>query len=194
VKRLAALLAGMSLAIGLGACGGSAASTTARDTSSGNAAGDRVSSAPRKRDRDDDEDNNDDDYHILGFGHVANAPEKREITTLIDHYFSIAVARDGKGACALLTPFIAESVVEEDGDAPGLHGRSCAVVMSKLFTQHHQELVGKRAGLKVMRIGIEGDVSLVALAFSEIPVVREIILRRVGGRWTVRELLDGLME
>jgi hypothetical protein len=194
MRRVPLLLASMSLAMGLAACGASDGSTAAHDTSRRTSATGEGTSTLHVRDRDGDVDHNDDDYRILGFGHAADVSESQTITTLIDRYFADAVARDGAKACSLLTPFIEESVVEGDGQTPELRGNSCAAVLSKLFTHHHQELVGKRAGLKVMRIGIGGNISLVALEFSEIPVVREITLQRVGDRWTVRELLDGLME
>lgn len=193
MKPLLGLLACALLIMGLAACGASHGDTTVhgvadRPATSGG------SKAHRKKDRDNDEDNNDDDYHVLDFGHVADAADNQTIKSILVRYFAIAASGDGARACSMLTPFIAESVVEVDGHAPVLRGHSCAVVMSKLFKQHHVELVGKSAGLKVVRVGVEGDRSIVALEFSEIPVVRQISLRRVGNRWTVLDLLDGLLE
>ena len=66
--------------------------------------------------------------------------------------------------------------------------------MSKLFKAHHGELAPKQATFTIIRIGIEGNRSLVALDFPTIPEVREIIARRVGNKWTILSLLDEIIE
>lgn len=180
MRALAALIAVALLATGFAACGES------KDTST-------RAGAPHK-DRDNDHDNNDDDQGTLGYGHVPGAPESQAIAALVKSYFADAAAESGAKACALLTPFLAESVVEVDGHSPGLRGSTCAAVMTKLFARHHRDLQAKQAALKVMRIGVQGSKSLVALDFPEIPEVREMVLRRYNGSWTVLQLLDGIIE
>jgi hypothetical protein len=198
MKLLLALLSSSLLAVGVAACGNSDSATSTLSPSDHGTKSSASATTGRiltihKKDRDNDEDNNDDDGHVLNFGHV-DASDSQIITTLVSRYFAAAAAEDGKEACSLLTPFVAETVVEQDGHTAGLRGSSCAVVMSKLFTHHHRELAGNSANLKVMRVGVEGDRARVALEFPEIPVVRQITARREGNRWTILNLLDGIIE
>ncbi len=187
----------MLLGFAVGACTSSSKGTSTRGGSTAAAATPSTvttaTSTPPKKDRDDDLDNNDDDEYVLLFGHPAEAADNRAIATTIHRYFAAAAAEDGAKACSMLTPFVAEAVVEQDRHT-ALEGKTCASVMSKLFKLDHRELLDKSAHLKVMRIGIEGDRSRVALEFPEIPVIRQITMRRQGGRWTVLDQLDHLIE
>lgn len=202
MKTLFGPLAIALLGLGIAACGGSSRDTTsqgASNTAGGSATATAASSvAPTqgylKNDRDNDGDHNDDDAGVLLYGHAANAANGQTITALVTHYFAAAAAQDGARACSLLAPFIAESVAETYGHTPPLLGRTCAVVMSKLFKQHHGDLVNKNAALHVIRVGLEGNKGLVALYFPTIPEVRQIAVRRSGGTWKMLELLDGILE
>lgn len=147
-----------------------------------------------RKDLDNDEDNNDDDRQLFEFGHVAGPEDGRAINSLIEGYYAAAVHEDGRTACHLLAPFVAESVVGEYGYTKDLHGRTCAAVMSKLFKREHNLLIGKDATLRVLRIGVEGDRSLIALDFASIHEARQTTARRVDGRWTLLRLLDGIIE
>lgn len=147
-----------------------------------------------RRDRDNDGDNNDDDQHVLDFGHVAGASDQRAITSLVQSYFAAAAAENGRAACALLTPFVAESVPENNGHSPQLRGSTCATVMTKLFAVNHRALTRKQADMKIVRIGVGGDKALVAIEFYSIPELRQTTARRVNGRWTELHLLDGIVE
>jgi hypothetical protein len=185
------------LSTGILACGNTSRNTAAQDTSNAAAANpteNANSSTTHKNDRDNDNDNNDDDQHVLAFGHIADTVNNQAITTLLNHYYTAAAAENGAKACTLLTPFIAETVVEVDGNAPALKGKTCAAVMTKLFKNQHRDLVEKNANLKIIRIGIEGDRSLVALEFPEVPEVRQITVRYNHNKWTVLHLLDGIIE
>jgi hypothetical protein len=193
MRALSALLACALLGTAVSACGAdSSRSTTTQSTSNAAAARQGASTALRK-DHDEDFDNNEDDSYVLGFGHLADTPERQAITTLIRRYFAAAAGEDGAKACSLLTAFVAEDVVEQDRHT-ALEGKTCATVMSKLFVLDHRELLGKSANLKVIRIGILGARSRVTLEFPEIPVIRQITLRHEGARWTVLDLLDHLIE
>jgi len=152
------------------------------------------SSSTYKNDRDNDGDHNDDDFHVLDFGHVPGPAEREAITALVTNYYAAAAAGEGAKGCSLLVPFIAESVAESIGHSPKLRGKTCPVVMSKLFKYNHSELANKSASLKVMRVGVEGDKSLVALEFPTIPEVRQITVRRTGGTWRVLSVLDVILE
>lgn len=180
------LLLACLLASSCGSSGSGSSAVGGRPTTAANAA--------VKKDRDNDSDNNDDDWHVLAFGQVPGATERQAITKLVDDYFAAALAGDGRRGCALLTPLIAESVVESYGSAQGMSGRTCAESISKMFRSHHAELARKVATLKVMRIGVQGTHSLVALEVPAVQEVRQVILRKVGSRWTMLSLLDGIVE
>jgi hypothetical protein len=198
MKSPLTLLATALLGLGVAACGCSSKHTAsqghANAATGGTSATASSNFSTHKNDRDNDGDNNDDDEHVLDFGHAANAADSQTITALVRHYFAAAAAEDGATACSLLAPFIAESVVENYGRAPALRGKTCAAVMAKLFKHHHQELANKDATLKVIRVGVEGDKSLVALEFPTIPEVRQVTARRNGNAWKLLTLLDGILE
>lgn len=147
-----------------------------------------------RKDLDNDEDNNDDDRQLFAFGHMAGPEDGRAIYSLIARYYAAAAHEDGRTACRMLAPFVAESVVEDYGYTKDLHGSTCAAVMSRLFRREHLLLARKDATLRVLRIGVEGDRSLVALDFASIHEARQMSARRVGGRWTILRLLDGIIE
>ena len=171
------------LCVGPVACGGSSSSGSHPASAS----------APA-RDRDNDADHNDDDAHVLYYGLPASAADKQALTTLIGHYYAAAAAANGAKACALLMPFIAESVAENYGHSPALRGKTCPVVMSKLFKQHQKVLVGENSTLKFVTVRVEGGKALAVLSFSTLPEVRQISARRDGSSWKILQLLDGIIE
>jgi hypothetical protein len=175
------------LAFALGACGADSPGGKSVSSSGSNF-------STHHNDRDNDGDHNDDDAVTLGFGHAANAADRRESVALVTRYFAAAVAANGVTGCALLVPFVAESVVEDDGHSPGLFGSSCAAVLAKLFKLHHRELVAKQATMKVIEVRVRGDRALAILDFPNIPEVRQIDERRVGDSWKLLQLLDRFIE
>jgi hypothetical protein len=154
----------------------------------------RSARSHQQRDRDNDGDNNTDDQHVLGFGRPADTGESQAIGALIANYYAAAAAMDGAKACRLLAPFVAEAVVERHGHVQALRGKTCAAVISRLFKLNHGDLTTKRATLKVMRIGVEGNRSLIAVEFPTIPEMRQLSARRSNGRWGMLSLLDGIVE
>lgn len=184
----------MALCVGLLACGGSSKSTTSTGKSRSPSGSSSVTAyfPGHHNDRDNDGDSNDDDGHDLNFGHAANAADLRESTRLVRRYYAAAATEDGATACALLAPFIAESVVETDGEA--LHSKTCSGTMSALFKDHHSLLVVKQRTLRIPEVRVEGDTALAILEFPTIPEVRQLHLRRIGGTWYVLELLDDILE
>jgi hypothetical protein len=183
-KLLLALLASGLLTAGAVGCAGSSPTSLSTVASQ---------SAP-KHDRDDDSDHNDDDARALDYGHAAVGAERQAITNLLIDYYAAAAAADGARACALLMPFVAESVAENYGNSPGLQGKTCAVVISKLFKQKHQVLSGESATLKVYSMRVGEERALTLLSFSTLPEVRAITARRDGNRWKVLDVLDGILE
>jgi hypothetical protein len=185
MKSLLGLLVVALISLGgFASCGGN----------SGKAVSNTASQHSVKRDRDNDADNNDDDAHILEYGQAASPADRQVLTALITRYYAAAAALEGAKACSLLMPFIAESVTEDYGHTPALRGKSCAVVMSKLFRQHHQLLAGESATLKFLTVRVQGNKSLVVLSFSTLPEVRQISARRHGSGWKLLDLLDGILE
>ncbi len=187
MRPLLGLFAVVLIGVCLTACGGSSGSgTSSRATAS--------TTTPQK-DRDDDNDNNDDDNQVLYYAQAASGGNRRAIESLIVRYYAAAAAEKGATACALLYPLVAESVVEKVGQSPGLHGRSCAMVMSKLFKLHHSELAAKSTELKFYSVRAGNRKALILLSFSSVPEVRQFILsRKSGGTWRVLSVLDGFLE
>jgi hypothetical protein len=187
MRYLLGLLAIVLLCLGLAACGGSSKGTTGASATS-------ASNTSTTRDRDDDNDHNDDDNHVLYYGHEPDAADKQALTALITSYYAASAANDGAKACAMLMPFIAESVAEDYGHAPNLRGKSCPVVMTKLFKLHHKVLAGESSTLKFVSLRVEGGKALSVLSFSTLPEVRQIAARRNGSSWRILQLLDGILE
>jgi hypothetical protein len=113
---------------------------------------------------------------------------------LVKRYYAAATAANGGEACALLAPFIAESVVERYGKTPGVTGRTCAVVMTKIFQGRHTKLAAESPTLRIPEVRLEPPSALAILEFPTIPEVRQIRLRRVGSSWRVLALIDGAIE
>lgn len=144
-------------------------------------------------DRDNDGDRNNDDEGVLDYGHAADARDRRQSIKLVTRYFAAAAAGDGRTACSLLAPFIAESTVEDYGHLPGSRGRTCATVLSKLFERRHAELARKQRSMSVIGVRVQGHKALAILDFPSIPEVR-LIGERLEGRWRMQDLLDGNLE
>jgi len=188
INRLIATLMAAALCVTAVACGGSSAHSPSGSPASAKDA------TVLGSDRDNDNDHNDDDGRVFGYGHAASAADERSSARLIASYYAAAAAQDGAKACKLLVPLLSESLVGELGGSPGLAGKTCAVVLSKLFARRHRELSAKRSAVRLMTVRIEGEKGLVVLEFPEIPEVRQIGIRRVNGVWKLRELFDGIIE
>jgi hypothetical protein len=187
MRALLGLLAIVLLGMSFTACGGSSGSGSFPHAA--------ASTAAPKKDRDDDDDNNDDDNQVLYYAQAAVGNNRQAIESLIVDYYAASAAENGAKACTLLMPFVAESVVESVGESPGLHGKNCAVVMSKLFKLHHGELATKSAQLKFYSVRASNRKALILLSYAYLPEVRQFILRRDGsGAWRVMSLLDGILE
>ena len=184
MRPLLVLLAILLLGLGPAACGGSSTShSTATVT------------AAVKKDRDDDNDNNDDDDKVIYYGHAPTPAERQPLVTLVTAYYAAQASENGATACRLLMPFVAESVVESVGHSPGLQGKTCAAVMSKLFKLHHTLLSGENASLKFYTVRVKGGKALTLLSFANLPEVRQLSEHRdSSGTWRVMDLLDGILE
>jgi hypothetical protein len=191
MRQLVGLLALVTLGLALAACGSSSGHVPPGLAGS---SATEPNFSTHHNDRDNDGDHNDDDGKVLFYGHAADASDQRASSTLVRSYFAAAAAENGAQACALLAPFVAESVPEEDGHSPQLRGKTCTVVMSKLFKLHHKPLAAKSASLQVIAVRVEDQKALVVLDFPNVPEVRQIAERRIAGTWRLLDLLDGILE
>jgi len=187
------------LGLGVGACGDSGKGVGSASESPSRAAAATVA-ATRVQPRlptDSDEDNDNpggsrydaDDSPVLRFGHAANHAEGRAIASLIRRYYAAGAVGDGASACSLLYSLLAESVVEEYAQSPGLRGKTCAEVLSKLFKRRHRELTGDVAALEPTVVRVGGDHGLALVRFGAARE-RRVLLRRERGAWKMDVLLD----
>ncbi len=196
-----ALLALVLLALSLNACGDASKGSSSDSTTQSGAFsidGAATSTTNVQRDKDGDRDDptnsfyDSDDNPILHYGRAASPAEKLEIETLVKRYYAVALAADGSTGCSLMSATTAESVVELYGDDsadPALHGNTCAVVLSKLFTQHHQQLSEELPTLKVtsVRVGNHIGWALLSSGSPQIPG-RMLVYREGTAAWKIGEV------
>jgi hypothetical protein len=199
VRSLLTLPSIALLGLGVGACGNAGKRASSVPGSPSNAAAGTAATTPIQanlaRDSDNDNDNpgksryDSDDSPVLYFGHAASATDGRAIAALLTRYYAAGAAGDGATACSLIHPLLAESIVEEYAQSPSLRGRTCAVVMSKLFKQLHGELARDVAGLELIRARVRGDHGVAVLRFGGARE-RRVLVRRERGAWKMDLLLD----
>jgi hypothetical protein len=138
-----------------------------------------------------------DDKAIVYLGHEAGPTDRRSIIDIVNRYQKAAAAGDGATACSLIYSPIAESVVEDYGRSPAgppaLRGKTCAVVMSKLFKQQHQQLTGYLAMLHITKVRIDGNQGLALLGLKT-GAEPYMTVRHEHGVWKVGSLLDPVMQ
>jgi hypothetical protein len=135
-----------------------------------------------------------DDKQIVYMGHPASAADRQSIAVVVKNYFAAAAAHDGAKLCAGMYSLIAESVPEDYGEPPagppGFSGKTCAVVLSKLFAQRGRERSVDTTGkLEVTGVRVREGKALALLRFGTAPI-RYIWVRREYKRWKVDTLLD----
>jgi hypothetical protein len=130
-----------------------------------------------------------DDGPISSFGHAADTRDERALVAVVKRYYEAAAAGDGATACSLTYPVLAKSIPEDYGQEPGpayLRGaKTCAAVMSLLFTHEHRQLT---AALEVTVVRMGGGEALVLLGSKTVPS-SFVVLRRSHGAWRIDELL-----
>lgn len=179
-RRLLLLLLVAALGVTMTACANSA--TTASSPA-----------GKHTRDRDNDSDENDDDAHILDYGRPASGATREQLVTLLTDYYEDAAKADGAKACALLVPYVAELAGEESGPSDP-HGKTCAAVLSKWFSEHHAQYQAQRATLKFVAIRVGEERALDVMSFANLPEVRQISARDYHGRWQLLNALDRIIE
>jgi hypothetical protein len=129
-----------------------------------------------------------DDNGIRAYGHAASAADRRTIATLVSRYFAAAAAGDGTKACPLIYSILAEAIPEDYGQPPGpayARGKTCAVVMSKLFEHSRSQVAG---GFEVTGVRVEGNQARALLGSRTIPA-SFIVAKREHGVWKIDVLL-----
>ena len=129
-----------------------------------------------------------DDALVRNYGHAPSASDARELTALVRRYFVAAAKSDGATACSLMEPASALSIPEDYGKPPGplySRGKTCAVVMSRLFEHAHAEL---REPVVVTGVRVKGSEGVVSVG-SRRMIARDLTLRREHGAWLVTGLL-----
>jgi hypothetical protein len=131
----------------------------------------------------------DDDGIVRGYGHPASVPDMHAAKMLIKRYYAMAVAANGATGCSLLYRTYAASVVEDQGSNAGpryLRGKSCAIVMTKLFKHMSRSLVKPMA---IRAVRVRGETAYVLLG-SKMRPASYFRLHREGKRWKLYGLLD----
>jgi hypothetical protein len=129
-----------------------------------------------------------DDGAIRGFGHAAIAAERRAIAALVKRYYAAAAASDGAKACPLINSALEEAIPEDYGQPPGpayARGKTCAVVMSKLFEHAHSQLAG---AFEVTGVRVEGREARALLGSRAVPA-SFVSVKRERGAWKIGALL-----
>jgi hypothetical protein len=194
MRPLVALLAICLLSASVTACGDRGKRTTSKSsdaTATDTSASIIASNDPSPvRDLGDDNDGDNDNELVRGFGHEANEADKHAVTTLIKHYYAAAFAHDGAVACSLIYSPLAKAIAQEFGQhLPALRGKTCAVVLSKLFKQEHRRLAIDIA-TKVSTVRIRGDDGWAMLYYTNTRPERYIPVLRENGVWKMDALLE----
>jgi hypothetical protein len=213
------LLAAVVLGLGVTACGGadgktgSVASTPGASSSSASStsgpagtpsgsgsSGSLASHSPPHEDQDRDYDSahpssyfDSDDLKPQDFPIQASPADIRAVTALIKRYFAAAAAGDGVTGCSLIYSLFEETIVETYGQPPAgppaLRGRTCAVVLSKLFKSSHGQLAAEVRTLEVAGLRLDGNRGLALLRYHNIHG-RRIEVHRERGAWKIDAVID----
>jgi hypothetical protein len=213
VKLLLALMVGVLLGVGAGACGSNGAvnhaissrtlssSGTTRpsaSTTSNPAESEEYADVNSKVDGDRDEDvgapnddtNNDSIFKFSG--KEASAAERLIITALIKRYYALALAGDGAKACSIIYSSLAESLPEDYGQSSGpsfMRGaKTCAATLTLLFKHYHDQLAIEIPKLAVGRIRIHERHGTVLLTFGSLRGQYTSVMRE-GKIWKIAVLL-----
>lgn len=132
-----------------------------------------------------------DDSHILpSYGTPVNATTRRAITALVERYYVLARAENGKAACAMLVAK-ARRVAPIDHGESGLPylrtAKTCTEILTRVFKHQHSELT---APVHVTNVLISGVVAYALLGSPKMPA-SYIAVQQVGAGWAVLGILGG---
>jgi hypothetical protein len=129
-----------------------------------------------------------DDRSMTAYGHAASEADRRAISQLVERYYGAAATKDGAAGCAMIYSSFAASVPEDWGQSPGpaySRGKTCAVVMSKIFAHYHAQM---SSPIRVTAVRVEGDEGR-ALVGSPLTPAVAIFVRREHGDWKINQLI-----
>jgi len=182
-KKLSVALT-VSLGLGVAACGGSSRAKSKPDRL---VVQESTTISPELGPIDED------DSAILNFGHAVSPRVESELIALTKRYYALALAGNGAKACSMLYSATATEVVVEQDDW-GVSGKTCPVVMSKIFQQRHQQIAAELRSFNVVRVRSDGLSGYLVVRTPISPVAREFSARRVGRAWKVGQPLDRKMR
>lgn len=137
---------------------------------------------------------NHDDKEIEIYGKPATPAEWQATEAFARGYFAAAAAEDGARACPMLAPWLGPTLggsYEKPSDPSYLHGKTCAEVMTKLFTHRHGLVVKEARGVEVTDVRVTQQTAFVLLAFKGVRERRYMGLQRMGAnKWTLEALTD----
>jgi hypothetical protein len=184
---MCALTAAVAISVVVGACGGAnkganvASSSSSSSTTTSTGPSPHAPSPQAKV--------------ITEYGQEASPADKKAITALVKRYYAAAAADDGATACSLIYSPLSESVAEDYGQAPGpasLAGKTCQVVMSKLFRQVPGQPSSVLATTEVTGVRVKGRKGYALLRSKAIPE-GDISVERELGTWKVVTLIGGAL-
>jgi hypothetical protein len=152
----------------------------------------------KPKDGDNDTDNSSGSYYdsdddsVRHYGHAADTSDRSAIAALVKRYYAAAATEDGAAACSMILSNLVRSVPRDLGRPPGppyLRGNTCAIVMSKIFKEHHLQLAAYAGGLEVTGVRVDHDHGLAVLGFKTLPG-RQIRVAREARAWKLEALLD----
>lgn len=172
---LAVILLGVSVSVGVGACGGAAGRAGAPSKATARAGSSALPGA-------------------LGLGQSAGASDRRAIAALVQRYYAAAAAEDGAKACDLTYYILAESIPEQYGHPPGplyLRGLgTCQAVLSAVFRRFHAQLAQPP---QVAGVRVKGKHTYALLRWAKLPP-GFIEVRREGRAWKVDQVLAAPLQ
>ncbi len=128
-----------------------------------------------------------DDRQSVTWGRAADANVEHAVTALVKRYYELAAADEGAAACELIYVIFAEAIPEDYGQPPGppaLRGKTCAVVLTKLFKQEHRTIAADSASLKVTSVRVQLARGRALVGFATAPAA-DIELHREGHTWKI---------
>lgn len=128
-----------------------------------------------------------DETGIIYFGQNASNADRRAVISVVRRYHAAAAADNGAKACDVIYTLLTEAIPEDYGQPPGppsLRGKTCAVVLTKLFKQPHGRHIDVTVGRHVIGVRVKGNRGL-ALMSSGTRVESSLPVRRERGVWKV---------
>jgi hypothetical protein len=129
-----------------------------------------------------------DDRAALAFGKAASARDRQAVVALVESYYAVAAADDGRRACSMIDAALAQAAPSDYGKfGPAyLHGgKTCAAVLTLLFRHEHRRLP---PAIQVTGVRVGGGGGF-ALFGSKTTPASEISVKRQGGSWKVGALI-----